>query len=53
MVVSLWKHELIRTVRDRITQTADLNWFDEKLGGIITTVSNGFYVINDFCVIDD
>ncbi|BFZ10052.1 hypothetical protein BsWGS_13093 [Bradybaena similaris] len=36
MVVSLWKHELVRTVRDRITQTADLNWFDEKLGGIIT-----------------
>ncbi|XP_059166583.1 dynein axonemal heavy chain 8-like [Physella acuta] len=31
MVISFWRHELIRTVRDRISRTSDLNWFDDKL----------------------
>ncbi|XP_053397319.1 dynein axonemal heavy chain 5-like isoform X6 [Mercenaria mercenaria] len=29
MVVSLWKHEMNRIIRDRISRSSDLNWFDE------------------------
>ncbi|KAL5009692.1 hypothetical protein ScPMuIL_011997 [Solemya velum] len=32
MVVSLWKHEITRIIRDRISRTSDLIWFDETLG---------------------
>ncbi|WAR07684.1 DYHG-like protein [Mya arenaria] len=31
MVVSLWKHEMNRIIRDRISRSSDLNWFDEIL----------------------
>ncbi|RDD45872.1 Dynein heavy chain 5, axonemal [Trichoplax sp. H2] len=27
-IVSLWKHELDRTIRDRICRNTDLNWYD-------------------------
>ncbi|XP_035829673.1 dynein heavy chain 5, axonemal isoform X2 [Aplysia californica] len=38
MVISLWRHELIRVVRDRISRTSDLNWFDDKLDTVINTM---------------
>jgi hypothetical protein len=38
MVVSLWKHEMNRIVRDRIARSSDLNWFDEIMEKTITTV---------------
>ncbi|XP_060567478.1 dynein axonemal heavy chain 5-like [Ruditapes philippinarum] len=37
MVVSLWKHEMNRIVRDRIARSSDLNWFDEIMEKTITT----------------
>jgi hypothetical protein len=30
-VISLWKHEMTRIMRDRIARTADLNWFDQTI----------------------
>ncbi|OWF37572.1 Dynein heavy chain 5, axonemal [Mizuhopecten yessoensis] len=30
-VVSLWRHEMQRIIKDRISRTADLNWFDSLL----------------------
>ncbi|KAK6187606.1 hypothetical protein SNE40_005595 [Patella caerulea] len=35
MVISLWRHETRRIIRDRVCRTSDLNWFDEKLNKII------------------
>ena len=37
-VISLWKHEMHRIIRDRISRTADLNWFDQTISGIIDSV---------------
>ncbi|XP_041355189.1 dynein gamma chain, flagellar outer arm-like isoform X3 [Gigantopelta aegis] len=31
MVVSLWKHEMVRILRDRLSRTCDINWFDDLL----------------------
>ncbi|XP_067674368.1 uncharacterized protein [Haliotis asinina] len=31
MVVSLWRHEIQRIMKDRISRTADKNWFDDTL----------------------
>ncbi|GFN75495.1 dynein beta chain, ciliary [Plakobranchus ocellatus] len=38
MVISLWRHEMNRIVRDRISRTSDLNWFDDKLDAVIEGV---------------
>ena len=38
MVVSLWKHEMNRIIRDRISRSSDLNWFDEILEKTIAQV---------------
>lgn len=38
MVISLWRHELTRIIRDKISRTSDLNWFDDKLDAIISAV---------------
>ncbi|XP_052089132.1 uncharacterized protein LOC127725852 isoform X10 [Mytilus californianus] len=34
-VISLWKHEMTRIMRDRIARTADLNWFDQTINNIL------------------
>ena len=39
MVISFWRHEMNRIVRDRISRTSDLNWFDDKLEAVIEAVS--------------
>lgn len=39
LVVSLWKHESERVLRDRICRQADLLWFDENLDNIMAEVS--------------
>ncbi|XP_025098007.1 LOW QUALITY PROTEIN: dynein gamma chain, flagellar outer arm-like [Pomacea canaliculata] len=31
MVISLWRHEIMRIMRDRISRSTDLLWFDDKL----------------------
>ncbi|KAL4232681.1 hypothetical protein ACF0H5_007369 [Mactra antiquata] len=36
MVISLWKHEMNRIIRDRISRSSDLNWFDEIIEKTIT-----------------
>ena len=38
LVVSLWKHEMQRVMRDRICRHADLSWFDENLDGVVKEV---------------
>ncbi|ESO89151.1 hypothetical protein LOTGIDRAFT_229063 [Lottia gigantea] len=38
MVISLWKHETQRIMRDRICRTSDLNWFDDKLDKLIEKI---------------
>ncbi|XP_055889445.1 dynein axonemal heavy chain 8-like isoform X4 [Biomphalaria glabrata] len=35
MVVSLWRHELVRIVRDGISRMADLHWLDEKITAVL------------------
>ncbi|CAL1527205.1 unnamed protein product [Lymnaea stagnalis] len=35
MVISLWRHEMIRIVRDGISRMSDLNWFDNKLSSVL------------------
>jgi len=40
MVVSLWKHEMNRIIRDRIARTSDLNWFDEIMEKTQTLVGS-------------
>ena len=37
-VISLWKHEMTRIMRDRIARTADLNWFDQTINEILSEV---------------
>ena len=39
MVVSLFKHEMNRIIRDRISRSSDLNWFDEIMEKTIAQVS--------------
>lgn len=36
MVVSLWKHEMERIMKDRICRYSDLEWFDETLNELVT-----------------
>ena len=38
MVVSLFKHEMNRIIRDRISRSSDLNWFDEIMEKTIAQV---------------
>ncbi|KAK3577475.1 hypothetical protein CHS0354_032326 [Potamilus streckersoni] len=37
MVVSLWKHEINRIMRDRLARSADLNYFDKTMANTIET----------------
>lgn len=37
-VVSLWKHEMNRVVRDRLCRHADIQWFDETMKKIVEEV---------------
>ncbi|XP_064629693.1 uncharacterized protein LOC135488785 isoform X2 [Lineus longissimus] len=39
LVISLWRHEMERIMRDRLCRASDVNWFDEELK---TTVSENF-----------
>ena len=49
MVVSLWKHEMNRIIRDRISRSADLNWFDEILEKTLVQVwCMGWWPYNTF-----
>lgn len=38
MVVSLWKHETERVIKDRISRFADIKWYDEKMDEILDEV---------------
>ena len=31
MVIALWRHEITRIMRDRLSRSTDLLWFDDKL----------------------
>ena len=44
MVVSLFKHEMNRIIRDRISRSSDLNWFDEIMEKTIAQVCSVSYV---------
>ena len=34
-VISLWKYEMSRIIRDQLCRTADLNWFDATLDKLV------------------
>lgn len=38
MVISLWRHEIMRIMRDRISRSTDLLWFDDKLHQVFSQV---------------
>lgn len=42
LVVSLWKHEMNRVVRDRLCRHGDILWFDETIDKIVSDVSAGY-----------
>jgi dynein heavy chain len=31
LVISLWRHEMERIMRDGLCRASDINWFDEEL----------------------
>jgi hypothetical protein len=35
-VIALWKHEITRIMRDRISRSTDLLWFDDKMEQTVT-----------------
>lgn len=42
LVVSLWKHEMNRVVRDRLCRHGDILWFDETINKVVSDVSAGY-----------
>jgi len=37
-MVSLWQHEILRVVKDRICRSVDMQWFDKTLKAVIKEV---------------
>lgn len=37
-VVSLWQHEMTRVVKDRISRSVDIKWFEKTLKAVIKEV---------------
>lgn len=42
-VISLWRHEMHRIIRDRLSRTSDLIWFDTTIQEIIEQVNLYLY----------
>lgn len=40
MVVSFWKHEMERLIKDQICRQSDVQWFQETMKEIINKVAN-------------
>lgn len=37
-MVSLWQHEMTRVVKDRISRSVDIKWFEKTLKAVIKEV---------------
>lgn len=42
-VISLWRHEMHRIIRDQLSRTSDLIWFDTTIQEIIEQVNHYMY----------
>ena len=46
-VIALWRHEISRIMRDRLSRSTDLLWFDDKLDQALVQVCT---YLGSFCI---
>ena len=43
-MVSLWQHEMTRVVKDRISRSVDIKWFEKTLKAVIKEVKGAHFL---------
>ena len=43
-MVSLWQHEMTRVVKDRISRSVDIKWFEKTLKAVIKEVKIAYFL---------
>ena len=43
-MVSLWQHEMTRVVKDRISRSVDIKWFEKTLKAVIKEVKVAYFL---------
>ena len=47
-MIALWRHEISRIMRDRISRSTDLLWFDDKLDQTLAQVKMAYGLVRLF-----